>query len=101
QVGVQVWEDTQWLLRDQPDVRIAYSDALLTWLNLETNENDLRIREPTAKPLPKRELPEIAERPGKRTVSASVNHREKAVHVAQSSFLRLLHLTIYEHALEN
>ena len=101
QVGVQVWEDTQWLLRDQPDVRIAYSNALLTWLNLETNENDLRIREPTAKPLPKRELPEIAEKPGKRAASASVSHREKAVHIAQSSFLRLLHLTIYEHALEH
>ena len=101
QVGVHVWEDTQWLLRDQPDVRTAYSDALLTWLSLETNENDLRTREPTAKPLPKRELPEIAEKPGKRTGSASASQREKLVHAAQSNFLRLLHLTIYEHALEH
>lgn len=103
QVGIHVWEDTQWLLRDQRDVYCAYSDALLSWLRLETNEDDLKVRETTGKPtitLPKRELPHIAEKSGKRTWSASVSHRTKAMQVAQSNFLRLLHLTIYEHALE-
>lgn len=103
QVGIHVWEDTQWLLHDQRDVYCAYSDALLSWLRLETNEDDLKVRETTGKPaiiLPKRELPDIAEKSGKRTGSASVSHRTKAVQVAQSNFLRLLHLTIYEHALE-
>lgn len=103
QVGIHVWEDTQWLLCEQRDVYYAYSDALLSWLRLETDEDDLRFKEPPAKvsqPAPKRELPDIAEKPVKRAASTSVNHRERAVHVSQSNFLRLLHLAIYEHALE-
>lgn len=95
-VGIHVWEDTQWLLRDQHEVYYTYTDALLCWLRLETNEADLRVSEP----MPRRDLPETAERSGKRTASTSGNHRAKAVQIAQSNFLRLLHLTIYERALE-
>src|SRR5436305_8549371 len=43
-VGIQVWEGTQWLLRDEDrEVRYAYVDAFLTWLKLETNKNDQRL----------------------------------------------------------
>lgn len=100
-VGIHVWEDTQWLLRDQREVYYTYADALLCWLRLETNETDLRAIEPIGKPANPmaKQLPEIAERSGKGG-SNSGNHRAKAVQVAQSNFLRLLHLTIYENALE-
>ena len=102
QVGIHVWEDTQWLLCDQRDVYYAYCDALLSWLRLETDEEDLKFKEPPKKTTsaPKRELPDIAEKPVQRAASTSVNHRARAVHVAQSNFLRLLHLAVYEHALE-
>ncbi|RMZ82718.1 hypothetical protein DV738_g1522, partial [Chaetothyriales sp. CBS 135597] len=41
-VGVHAWDGTQWLLKDSDsEVRLAYIDALLTWLRLETNQNDL------------------------------------------------------------
>lgn len=100
-VGIHVWEDTQWLLRDQREVYYTYADALLCWLRLETNESDARVSEPIGKPANPlaKQLPEIFERSGKRG-SNSGNHRAKAVQVAQSNFLRLLHLTIYENALE-
>lgn len=100
-VGIHVWEDTQWLLRDQREVYYTYADALLCWLRLETNETDTRVNEPIGKPTNPlaKQLPEIPERSGKRG-SNSGNHRAKAIQVAQSNFLRLLHLTIYENALE-
>ena len=43
-IGVNVWEGTQWLLRDPSGiVRKAYADALVTWLTLEKAKQDLRI----------------------------------------------------------
>lgn len=102
QVGIDVWEDTQWLLREQRDVYYAYVEALLSWLRLETTEDDLKFKEPPGKamtPAPKRDLPNITENPIRRAASTTVNNRARAVHVAQSNFLRLLHLAIYERAL--
>ncbi|KAL4915810.1 hypothetical protein BDW62DRAFT_187669 [Aspergillus aurantiobrunneus] len=101
-VGIHVWEGTQWLLRDnQREVRCAYVDAILYWLKLETNKNDLRLKDRsirTAVLPPRRDLSDPSERAGKRATGAS--QREKAVVVAQSNFLRLLHLTVYEAALQ-
>ncbi|PYI07929.1 hypothetical protein BO78DRAFT_82114 [Aspergillus sclerotiicarbonarius CBS 121057] len=101
-VGIHVWEGTQWLLQErQGDVRYAYADALLSWLKLETNQSDLMVKDKYAKPTsPKREATDAGERPGKRSVSTGVQ-REKAAIAAQFNFLRMLHLTLYDIALES
>ena len=100
-VGVQVWEGTQWLLRDEDrDVRYAYVDALLTWLKLETNKTDLHL----PKDGPRK--PKHAKKPGaeneeakstKRAASGASRRENKPT---KSTFLHLLHLAIYDNALE-
>ncbi|KAL2818887.1 hypothetical protein BJX63DRAFT_439592 [Aspergillus granulosus] len=98
-VGIHVWEGTHWLLQDSDkEVRYAYVDALLYWLKLETTENDLRIKDRSTRAAivsPRRDLSDAA---SKR--ATGTHQREKAVVIAQSNFLRLLHLTIYENALQ-
>ncbi|KAL4974030.1 protein efr3 [Aspergillus desertorum] len=102
-VGIHVWEGTHWLLQDpQQDVRYAYVDALLYWLKLETNKNDLKLKDrsiTTALISARRDFSDASERGAKR--ATGVHQREKAVVVAQSNFLRFLHLTIYEVALHS
>ncbi|KAL8994294.1 MAG: hypothetical protein Q9169_005690 [Polycauliona sp. 2 TL-2023] len=102
-VGVRVWEGTQWLLRDQDRrVRRAYVDALLTWLHLEKSKSDLRVFED------KRQLLKGPSKVGdssewgqltRRAVS-NASQRGKQPKPATSSFLQLLHLAIYDNALE-
>ncbi|KAL9024544.1 MAG: hypothetical protein Q9196_006444, partial [Gyalolechia fulgens] len=102
---VRVWEGTQWLLRDNDRrVRRAYVDALLTWLRLEMSKDDLRVLED------KRQL---FDRPSKtgdspaewghltRRAVSNASHREKQPKPIQSSFLQLLHLAVYDNALES
>ncbi|PYH48590.1 uncharacterized protein BP01DRAFT_312700 [Aspergillus saccharolyticus JOP 1030-1] len=100
-VGIHVWEGTQWLLQEsQNEVRYAYADAFLTWLKLETNQQDLLVNDNSSKTHTlRREMSDI-EKPGKRTASMGVSQREKALLVAEHNFLRLLHLTIYDIAHE-
>lgn len=103
-VGSYVWEGTQWLLREpNRTVRYAYADAFLAWLRMETNQEDFKVKEKPAKQIqsPKRDLADIAEKPGKRTVSSNTGQRERALIMAQSNFLLLLHLTIYDIALQS
>ncbi|KAJ9155710.1 Protein EFR3 [Pleurostoma richardsiae] len=102
-VPIQVWEGTQWLLRD-PDgqVRKAYADALITWLDRETTKADLRARDEHAayqRPSFKsaRELPPAIG--GRRAVSSASN-RDKPVRLPRSTFLQLLHVAIYDNALQ-
>ncbi|GAB1311758.1 plasma membrane localization protein [Madurella fahalii] len=98
-VPIQVWEGTQWLLED-PDglVRKAYTDAVVTWLDRETTSADWRARDETSKPMLKnRELP--AATVARRAVS-SASTREKPVKVPYSHFLQLLHLAIYDNAIQ-
>ncbi|KAL2867289.1 uncharacterized protein BJX67DRAFT_81644 [Aspergillus lucknowensis] len=101
-VGVHVWEGTHWLLQDpDKEVRYAYVDALLYWLKLETSKNDVRIKDRSTRAFitsPRRDVLETGERAAKRATGA--HQREKALVAAQSNFLRLLHLTIYEVALQ-
>lgn len=103
-VGVQVWEGTQWLLRDEDRrVRRSYVDALLTWLKLEMSSNDLRVLED------KRELLRSASRMDitssrrntmtKRAVS-NASRSGTADKPSKSTFLQLLHLAIYDNAIE-
>ncbi|KAJ5119176.1 hypothetical protein N7526_010813 [Penicillium atrosanguineum] len=102
QVGIHVWEGTQGLLRDPDcDVRHAYAEAFLTWLQLETNKQDLNLRVDTPKYIKqtsKRDLE--ADKLNRRSTSAPGNQREIVALAARSSFLRLLHLAIYDSALE-
>ncbi|KAJ5749330.1 uncharacterized protein N7511_011026 [Penicillium nucicola] len=102
-VGIHVWEGTQGLLRDADRaVRYAYTDAFLSWLTFETNKNDLKARVDVPKFIKtgsKRESEQI-DKQTRRSTSAPGNQRETVAMAAQSNFLRLLHLAIYDAALE-
>jgi protein EFR3 len=99
-VPIRVWEGTQWLLRD-PDgrVRKAYVDALLTWLDQEMTKSDLRIFEEKPKVLTKTTRDDSTTNLSKRAVS-NASHREKPAKPSRTTFLQLLHLAIYENALQ-
>ena len=99
-VPVRVWEGTQWLLRD-PDgrVRKAYVDALLTWLDREMTRSDLRVFEEKPKGLTRTARDESTTNLTKRAVSNASN-REKPVKPSRTTFLQLLHLAVYENALQ-
>jgi hypothetical protein len=95
-VGVRVWEDTQWLLRDPSGkIRKAYVDALITWLNLEKRKVDLEV----TKDLRKKEKENDKGGLARRAVS-NASHREKASKGGKDTFLALLHLAVYENALQ-
>ncbi|KAL8705603.1 MAG: hypothetical protein Q9201_001290 [Fulgogasparrea decipioides] len=102
-VAVRVWEGTQWLLRDEDRrVRRAYVDALLTWLDLEMSKSDLRVLEDKRQLLKgPSKVGDIAEwgQLTRRAVS-NASHKEKAPKPTRSSFLQLLHLAVYDNALE-
>ena len=102
-VSVRIWEGTQWLLRDEDRrVRRAYVDALLTWLELEMSKEDLHVMED------KRQLSK-----GKTSINtefektSSLSQRalssasQRTTRLSNSSFLQLLHLAIYDNALES
>ncbi|KIV80577.1 hypothetical protein PV11_08070 [Exophiala sideris] len=102
-VGVQVWEGTQWLLKDEErEVRYAYIDALLTWLKLETNKSDTLLpRDGSRKTAQsKKNLHQEAGEVNlaKRAVSSASRKESKP---ARSSFLALLHLAIYDSILDD
>lgn len=99
-VPIQVWEETQWLLQDaNGSVRKAYVHALLTWLDRETvsqdcNADDESLDSPAAPPR------HGDAHPSRRAVSGT-SHRDKPAknhHI--SHFLPLLHLAIYDAALQ-
>ena len=99
-VPMRVWEGTQWLLRD-PDgrVRKAYVDALLTWLDLEMTRSDLRVLEEKPKGLTRTTRDDSATNLTKRAVS-NASHRDKPTKPSRTTFLQLLHLAVYENALQ-
>ncbi|KAJ5367771.1 hypothetical protein N7541_001712 [Penicillium brevicompactum] len=101
-VGIHVWEGTQGLVRDADrDVRHAYADAFLSWLNLETNKNDLKAQVDVPKYIKtsKRDS-EPGDKSNWRNTVAPGNQRETVALAAQSNFLCLLHLSVYDSALE-
>lgn len=103
-VGIHVWEGTHGLLRDpERDVRHAYADAFLTWLQLETSKQDLKVRMESPKYVKhasKRDSDQ-SDKPNWRNTSAPGNQKEMVALAAQSNFLRLLHLAIFDSALES
>ncbi|RSL70475.1 Protein EFR3 [Fusarium floridanum] len=102
-VPIHVWEGTHWLLRD-PDghVRKAYMDALITWLDREaTIADEVAVDEtlPRSRSSIKinRELSAAGTR---RAVSNASHNKERASKTRSSQFLPLLHLVIYDNALQ-
>ncbi|ETI27601.1 hypothetical protein G647_00050 [Cladophialophora carrionii CBS 160.54] len=97
-VGLQVWEGTQWLLKDEDrDVRFAYIDALLTWLKLETNKSDMLLPKDGHPKKPHSKKPQGDNVAAKRAVS---NASRKEIKPARSNFLALLHLAVYDSILD-
>lgn len=97
-VPIGVWEGTQWLLRDlfRP-VRVAYVDALSTWLHLETRDEDSKLQEKAAPEKHKRDNVN-GNNMARRAVS-NASARGRGTKKSRSFFLQLLHLAIYEDAL--
>ncbi|KAF7554156.1 hypothetical protein G7Z17_g3140 [Cylindrodendrum hubeiense] len=102
-VPLHVWEGTHWLLRD-PDghVRKAYMDALITWLDRETTVADEKARDET---LPRSRSSvkvnrDLAHSTTARRVVSSASNRDRSSRTAPSQFLPLLHLVIYDNALQ-
>ena len=100
-VGVQVWDGTQWLLKDEdPDVRLAYVDGLLTWLRLETNRSDMLLPQDSPRKAKRdRKTAKVNGDSGlaKRAVS---NASKRELKPSRSTFLQLLHLAIYDSVLD-
>jgi hypothetical protein len=97
-VPIGVWEGTQWLLRDSyRPVRVAYVDALCTWLALETRDRDSKIEQATAPEKHKRDNVNGVN-VARRAVS-NASARGRGGKRGRSFFLQLLHLAIYEDAL--
>lgn len=98
-VGVQVWDGTQWLLKDDdPEVRSAYLDAIVTWLRLETNKADTLLpHDGPRKPRSTKRTANGEETVAKRAVS---NASKKGDKPTKSSFLQLLHLAVYDQAVD-
>jgi len=100
-VGAQVWDGTQWLLKDDdPEVRTAYVDAVVTWLRLETNKADLHL--PQDGPRMPRTTKRERHANGEVSIAkrAASNASKKGERRTKSSFLQLLHLAIYDDAVE-
>lgn len=95
-VPIGVWEGTQWLLRDSyRPVRVAYVDALCTWLDLETREKDSKIEEKAA---PEKHKRDNANGNMARRAVSNASARGRGTRRSRSFFLQLLHLAIYEDA---
>ncbi|KAK5072033.1 plasma membrane localization protein [Lithohypha guttulata] len=96
-VGVQVWDGTQWLLKDaDSEVRVAYVDAIITWLRLETNRTDMLLpKDGLRKPRSAKRDTNGEVAMAKRAVS---NASRKGDKQSKSTFLQLLHLAIYDQA---
>ncbi|KAI0428384.1 hypothetical protein F5Y09DRAFT_313287 [Xylaria sp. FL1042] len=100
-VPIQVWEGTQWLLRD-PDgqVRKAYVEAIITWLDRETTRADLTARDDLSHDASRVNNREGLPAGTSRRAVSSASNREKPARPHRSFFLLLLHLAIYDATLQ-
>lgn len=95
-VSVRAWEGTQWLLRDPSGkVRKHYVDAVVTWLTLEKKREDLKYADDYRKIEKENDKNVFA----RRAVS-NASQREKSPRRAKNTFFALLHLAVYENALQ-
>ena len=104
-VGLGVWESTQWLLRDiDGKVRLAYADAFLTWLDREASNEELTSLDEKGphtqhKGIMRSSGDDSTDNMARRAVSAT-SHRERAAKLQKTNVIDLLHLAIYENALQ-
>ncbi|TGO88553.1 hypothetical protein BPOR_0155g00070 [Botrytis porri] len=100
-VPIKTWEGTQWLLRDTDGrVRRAYADALLTWLDREVTNVDQQIFDEKPKGLAKSARDESFTNLTKRAVSNASKAEKPSRPSLRTTFSQLLHLAIYENALQ-
>lgn len=106
-VSISIWEGTQWLLRDPAmEVRKAYADALVTWLELETKRSDARVYEPKQDGKKKKYnvggegANAVNGALARRAVSNASATKDWQSKRATSSFLQLLHLAMFENAIQ-
>ena len=102
-VGVDIWDGSQWLLREQDGhVRKAYVDSMLTWLRFEVGKGDPRIWE--EKEIGWKSITRVGrEHSGgmAHTQRLSPNHSHRqSLKPPKPRFMTLLHLAIYENAME-
>ncbi|POS71668.1 hypothetical protein DHEL01_v209936 [Diaporthe helianthi] len=96
-VPMEKWEGTQWLLKDADgEVRKAYVDALLTWLDRETRKTDLIAKDDLRSGL----QPEPATPTDARRARSAASYRDRPSKKSKSRFLHLLHIAIYDNALQ-
>ncbi|KFG85642.1 protein EFR3 [Metarhizium anisopliae] len=98
-VPIQVWEGTQWLLRDpNGNVRKAYVDALSVWLDREIAYTDLIATDDVI--VSHRNSKIGRDVPSARRAVSNTSNRERHHKVHRCQFLPLLHLAIYDSALQ-
>lgn len=105
-VPLRVWEGTHWILHDTDrHVRRAYVDALVTWLERETTKADLQAKEDNTRAhgrasKHRSELRELAPGTAAHRASSVASNRDRSMKQPRSHFLQLLHLAIYDNALQ-
>ncbi|KAI9715623.1 MAG: plasma membrane localization protein [Chrysothrix sp. TS-e1954] len=102
-VGVSAWDGTQWLLCDPNwKVRYAYVEAILTWLDLEVDKRNLGIVEDVLgrQKKSKHQVDDVARSTLTKRAVSNASKANKPSLTGQSSFLQLLHLAIYNNALQ-
>ncbi|GKU01991.1 hypothetical protein FLAG1_04199 [Fusarium langsethiae] len=101
-VPLHVWEGTHWLLRD-PDgrVRKAYTEAVVTWLDRETSfASEIAVEEKLPRSRSSVKMSKEASSGINRRAVSNASHRERGSKPRPSQFLALLHLVIYDNALQ-
>jgi hypothetical protein len=99
-VPIQVWEGTQWLLRDpNGNVRKTYVDALCTWLDREIVYTDLIATDDAL--VPHRVSKNGRDVPTARRAVSNASTRDRYNRVHRCQFLPLLHLAAYDCALQS
>ncbi|KAH9828665.1 protein EFR3-like [Teratosphaeria destructans] len=101
-VHISNWEGTQFLLNDpSPHVRKAYVEALVAWLDTETTKSDFRLSQSRSVWKRNRTEDGIVRR-AVSNASATKGHAAGAAATRSPSqtFLQLLHVANYEHALK-
>lgn len=101
-VPIQVWEGTHWLLRDSNgEVRKAFADALITWLDRETTKSDSFAQDSvTDNGVLAGGAKATQNFPAARRAVSSASNRERHSKFRRSNFLPLLHLAIFDNALQ-
>lgn len=102
-LDVDRWEGTQWLLRDPAwKVRSVYVEALLAWMKYELKKRDLRVPEesPAKKSKPQKKESGAKDSSLARRAVSNASQRDNSPKRKRHTFLQLLHLAIYDNAVQ-